>query len=251
MTIREVGVRLLAVDTATRTQSVALLEGEHVLARSDRDAGGAQARWLVPTIDRLLTSTGLTLSNLEGLAVSVGPGSFTGLRVGLATMLGFRAVTGLPLAAVPTLEAMAWNLRGSTRPLCPILKGRVGEAYWAFYRWTEGGVLEPLSRERVGSVRELAESLVEPTLMLGDGWLTYQDEIRGYLGANAEDACAAPQDGMAASAVSVGRAGLQLLACGRNAPVGLSPRYIQRSEAELKREERGRGGRRVGREFGS
>ncbi len=226
-------MNLLAVETATRAQSVALLSGEQVLARFDRDAGGAHARWLVPTIDRLLASTGLTWSNVDGLAVSIGPGSFTGLRVGLATMLGFRSVTGLPLAAVPTLEAMAWNLRGSTLPLCPILRARVGEAYWARYRWTGAGVLEPLTGERVGPLKELAESLEGPTLVLGDGWVTYQDELRRYLGAKACDVREAPQDTMVASAVSVGRAGLELLARGRSAPVGVSPRYVQRSEAEV------------------
>ena len=233
-------MRLLAVETATRAQSVALLDGERVLARSDRDVGRAHARWLVPTIDRLLASTGLSLSNLDGMAVSIGPGSFTGLRVGLATLLAFRSVTALPLAAVPTLQAMAWNLRGSSRLLCPILKGRVGEVYWALYRWTEAGVLELVRGERVGPVRELTESLEGPVLVFGDGWVTYQHELRRSLGASACDVCEAPREAMAASAVSVGRAGLELLARGERAPVGISPRYIQRSKAELNWERLGR-----------
>ncbi|HKW85861.1 MAG TPA: tRNA (adenosine(37)-N6)-threonylcarbamoyltransferase complex dimerization subunit type 1 TsaB, partial [Nitrospiraceae bacterium] len=188
------------------------------------------AKWLVPTIDRVLASGGLTLSDLDGLAVSIGPGSFTGLRVGLATMLGLRVVTGLPLAAVPTLEAMAWNLRSADLPLCPILRCRRGEVYWALYQWTSAGALRCITAERVGPLELLAQSINGPTLVFGEGWQTYRDDIRRLLGARA---CEAPPEAMAASAVSVGLAGLERLARGEVAGQGLSPRYVQRAEAEL------------------
>src|SRR2546426_5037109 len=111
-------MKILAVETATSRQSVAVLDGPRVLARSDEEAAGSQARLLIPTIDRLLKTSGLTLSSLEGLAVSIGPRSFTGLRGGLATMLGLPATTGLPLAAVPALEAVVRDLtRGEEAPL--------------------------------------------------------------------------------------------------------------------------------------
>src|SRR2546425_9518338 len=99
-------MKILAVETATSRQSVAVLDGPRVLARSDEEAAGSQARLLIPTIDRLLKTSGLTLSSLEGLAVSIGPRSFSGLRGGLAAMPGPPATTGLALAAVPTIEGM-------------------------------------------------------------------------------------------------------------------------------------------------
>ena len=228
-------VRLLAVETATQHQSVAVLDGQAVVACSDQDARGAHAKWLVPTIDRVLASEGLTLSDLDGLAVSIGPGSFTGLRVGLATMLGLRVVTGLPLVAVPTLEAMAWNLRSADRPLCPILKCRRGEVYWALYQWTSAGVLRCITGEQVGPLELLARSITGPTLVFGEGWQTYGNDIRLLLGARVCDACEAPLQAMAASAVSVGLAGLERLARGEVAGQGLSPRYVQRAEAEINR----------------
>ena len=80
-------MRILAVETATAWQSVAVVDGDRVMARADDDAAGAHARMLVPAIDRVLTSCGMALPDLDGLAVSIGPGSFTGLRVGLATMM--------------------------------------------------------------------------------------------------------------------------------------------------------------------
>src|SRR2546426_1721886 len=120
-------MKILAVETATSRQSVAVLDGPRVLARSDEEAAGSQARLLIPTIDRLLKASGLTLSSLEGLAVSIGPGSFTGLRGGLATVLGLPATTGLPVAAVPTLAAVGRNVpRGDVAP-GPLPKARTGE----------------------------------------------------------------------------------------------------------------------------
>ncbi len=223
---------LLAVDTASSRQSVALLAGDTVLARSDEEAQGSHARKLLPTIDRLLAGQHLGLRDLEGLAVSIGPGSFTGLRVGLATMLAFRSVTGTPLAAVPTLEGMAWNVRGAHDVICPMLKARTGELYWGLFRWQEG-VLERLTEDQVGSPRVLAESLHGPTLALGDGWDSYGREIVASLAPGASIR-SAPAGAMAPSAVSVGLAGLSMLARGEQAGPSLSPRYIQQAEAELK-----------------
>src|SRR5256885_5412960 len=98
-------MKILAVETATSRQSVAVLDGPRVLARSDEEAAGSQARLLIPTIDRLLKASGLTLSSLEGLAVSIGPRSFSGLRGGLAALLGLPRSTGPPFCAEPAFEA--------------------------------------------------------------------------------------------------------------------------------------------------
>ncbi|HEV8539651.1 MAG TPA: tRNA (adenosine(37)-N6)-threonylcarbamoyltransferase complex dimerization subunit type 1 TsaB, partial [Nitrospiraceae bacterium] len=200
---------------------------------SDEDAQGAHARRLIPAIDHLLSSCSLTLSSLDGLAVSIGPGSFTGLRVGLATMLGFRLSSGLPLAAVPTLEAMAWNNRDSPHCLCPVLKARTGEVYWAVYQWVDAGRPTRISEERVGSLETMAQSLHVPVVMLGEGWQIYRNELRDLLGPRMQAVLEAPKEAMAASAVSVGLAGLERLARGMVVEAGLSPLYVQRAEAEL------------------
>src|SRR2546426_5079718 len=113
-------MKILAVETATSRQSVAVLDGPRVLARSDEEAAGSQARLLIPTIDRLLKTSGLTLSSLEGLAVSIGPRSLSGLRGGLATMLGLPATTGVPFAAVATFEAMVPNVPPGDRAPGPL-----------------------------------------------------------------------------------------------------------------------------------
>ena len=226
-------MKILAVETATGRQSVALLDGAEVVGCADEDAGRAHAKRLVPAIDRLFRSSGWTLASLEGLAVSIGQGSLTGLRVGLATILGFRSVTGLPLAAVPTLEGMAWNLPSADRPLCPVLRSRVGEVYWAQYRWTDEGTLERLVEEQVGALHEMARALRGPTVVFGEGWQANREAFHRLLGSRVEDVWEPPVDKMHASAVSVGLAGIKLLARGFVAGRGLAPRYVQRAEAEI------------------
>ncbi len=231
-------MRILAIETATAWQSVAILDGDTVLARSDRNTEGSHAKWLVPTIDRLLSSAGLELAQLDGFAVSIGPGSFSGLRVGLATMLGFRAVTGLPLAVVPTLEALAWNLRGAALPICPIIKSRTGEVYWAVYQWTGDGALRQLVGEQVGPPNQVDQAIHGPTLVLGDGWQRYAADIRLTLADRASFLREAPDEAMLPSAVSIGLAGLERLSRGEIAGLSVAPCYVQRSEAEIKYERR-------------
>ncbi len=232
-------MRILAVETATSWQSVAIVDGDVVVARADEEAAGSHARLLVPAIDRLLTSCGMVLTDMAGLAVSIGPGSFTGLRVGLATMLGFRAVTGLPLAAVPTLEAMAWNLRGAEPRLCPLLRARTGEVYWAQYEWLPDGSIKQVQEEQVGAIEAMARSVQGPTLMFGEGWALHKKELCRLLEKSSRETGEVPPEAMRPSAVSVGRAGAERLRQGHVAGPGLSPRYVQRPEAEVMWERRG------------
>jgi tRNA threonylcarbamoyladenosine biosynthesis protein TsaB len=165
-------MKVLAVETATAWQSVAILDGDRVLACCDQEAAGSHARLLLPAVDRLFTQTGLVPAKLDGLVVSIGPGSFTGLRVGLSTVLGFRTITQLPLAVVPTLEGMAWNFRASTQPLCPVLNSRRGELFWAIFQWQDRERLNRLVPEQVGSAETLAKQLSGTVMLFGVGWNT-------------------------------------------------------------------------------
>ena len=231
-------MKVLAVETATRWQSVAILDDSTVLARQDQEAPGSHAKMLLPTIDRLLAETGLTLNGLDGLAVSIGPGSFTGLRVGLATMLGFRTITRLPLAAVPTLEGMAWNQRGATDLLCPVLMSRRGEIYWSVFRWIDENRLERIVVEQVGSPTALGASLNRAVIVYGEGWNQETSAIRAAL-SSAGTIIEAPMGADRPSAVSIGLAGIARLSRGEHAGLGISPLYVQRSEAELKYDQSG------------
>lgn len=225
-------MKVLAVETATGCQSVALMDGPEVLARRDREAAGHHAKYLVPTIDEVFKAAGCGFSDLQALAVSIGPGSFTGLRVGLATMMGFRMVAKVPLAAVPTLEAMAWNLRGSKELLCPVLKSRTREVYWAFYQWQDTGLIK-IGEEQVGSLEKLAQAMTRPTVIYGEGWQSNRDELRRLFNCQQVLIQEGPVESMGASAVSVGLAGVERIGKNDIAGYGIAPRYIQRADAEI------------------
>ena len=173
-------MKILAVETATTWQSVAILEDDRIIAMHEQEAGGAQGSLLLPAIDQLFSQSGLRLGDLSGLACSIGPGSFTGIRVGIATCLGLRGATGLPLTLVPALDAMARHFDAATVPVCPMLVSRRGEVYWAIFRWTGMGDSIVLSVNRLDP-RALAQSLTEPTLVFGAGWSSMESEIRAAL----------------------------------------------------------------------
>ncbi len=230
-------MRILAVETATSWHSVAIVDDDRVLASHDEDGTGAHGQMLLPTIDRLLTETGLCLADLEGFACSIGPGSFTGIRVGLATCLGLRRAVDRPLAVVPTLEAMAWMVNDERFPICPVVTSRKGEVYWAVFRW-KAGVLERIVPEHVGSPTALGESLMEPTVLFGNGWTAMEAEIRQALAPQAAPVDVHPPVGRP-SAAAVAALALNKLRRGEAAPLHVMPLYVQRAEAELKYEQSG------------
>ena len=222
-------MKLLAVETATRYQSVALMDGAVLLAEKNQENCVSHASSLVPAIQDLLTSLLCPFSAIEGLAVSAGPGSFTGLRVGLSTMVGFRTVTGLPLVTVPTLEAMAWSHRASGHPVCPVLIARTDEVYWAQFQWENGHVVR-LLEDRVGTIQNMMDSIRQPTVLFGEGWLRHQRVLMDTLG---DRAIGGEPDSMNPSAYHIGLASLDAFHTGKFAGSHISPHYVQRSDAEV------------------
>ncbi len=231
-------MKILAVETATAWQSVALLDDDRLLAQHEQEADGAHGALLLPAIDHVLAQCGLQLHDLSGLACSVGPGSFTGLRVGIATCLGLRAATGLPLTLVPTLEAMAGNANITTMSVCPLLISRRGEVYWAIFRRGGDGRLERVLNEQVGAPRTFTQSLGEPTFVFGAGWLTMDSAIRDPLTTSGL-VTVGSEHLFKPSACSVARIGMAQLQRGEVAGDVVAPLYVQRAEAEIQYERSG------------
>ena len=222
-------MNILAVDTGTNLQSIALLRDHRLLGHLSQEAKGSHTKILLPAIHEVLSAQSMKPTDLNGLAVSIGPGSFSGLRVGLATMTAFRMTLGIPLVAVPTMEALAWNLRKERLPICPILKARNGVVYWACFRW-EGEKLIQFVPDQVGSVETLAQSLTEPTVVFGEGWILNREVFLSLSKLMKE----APMEAMKASAVNVGLASIARFKMGNVAGYGLGPHYVQPSYAEMK-----------------
>ena len=133
-------MRVLAVETSSLAGGVALLDDERLVAEYLLDVSITHSERLMAAVDRVLADARWAARDLEGLAVAVGPGSFTGLRVAVSTVRGWRSRSTCPIAAVPTLDAMAAALPWAALPVCPVLDARKGEVYASLYRW-DGGAM--------------------------------------------------------------------------------------------------------------
>lgn len=224
-------MKVLAVETSTLAGGAALMDGDQVVGEYTLNVRTTHSERLLSAIDRLLQDAGWTLDALEGLAVAVGPGSFTGLRIGVSTVKGLAFSLGIPVAAVSTLEALAWAVPFVHGPLCPVLDARKGEVYAALFHWERERLArdwedQPLDPE------ELCRRLSGPVTFVGDGIVSYGSLFRERLGSRAIFAPAARR---LPSAACVGQLGHARLASGNVVdPVALAPRYLRPSEAELK-----------------
>jgi len=227
-------MKILAIDTATRIAGVAVLDGITVLGESWLNSGQNHSRKLMPLLTGLLEHLEMSLADMDCLAVSTGPGSFTGLRIGIATVQGLALATGKPVAGVPTLDALAQNLPGYPGIICPILDARKDEVYTASYRW-RGGRMERVGDYRALSPRELAGEMKEqdePVVFLGDGVFRYREQLTEIL---AEQATFGPGTAnfLRPSAVAL-LGGERYLAGGAQSASSLRPFYLRASEAEVK-----------------
>jgi len=218
-------MRVLAVETSTLSGGAALLDGKRVVGEYTLDVRLTHSERLMAAIDQLLVDAGWTARELEGLAVSVGPGSFTGLRVGLSTVKGLALALAVPVAAVPTLDAMAAMLPFAALPVCPVLDARKREVYASRYRWDGLGMRREWDYLAIAP-DELDRRLDEPVIVVGDG----ADSIRSPFAHR----IVPPRRGPAPAVV--GALGHARLAIGETvAAAELVPIYLRPSEAELKR----------------
>ncbi len=223
---------ILGINTSTLEGSVALMRENGLVCEYMLNVQITHSERLLPTIDRLLQESAIRFQDLSGIAVSVGPGSFTGLRIGLATAKGLALASSLPLWGIPTLEAMARNLPFCRYPICPLLNARKGEVYWALYEFV-GGELRQTEGERVSPPEVMARQIQSETVFLGDGSVDYRTKIEEILRAKA---LFAPMATRNVRASTVAEMGMERLRMGvQDDLASLVPRYIRRWEAEIKR----------------
>lgn len=222
---------VMGIDTSTMQGGVALLSGQGVVCEYTLNVKATYSERLLPLIDRAVQDAGITLGQVEGLAVAVGPGSFTGLRIGLSTAKGLAVAGGQPLVGISTLEAMAWTLPFCAHPICPILDARKGEIYCALFRH-EGDRLIRLMDDAAVAPDRLLSYIQQPTVFLGDGLAVYEGLLRSEL---KELALFSPLAGRRGCAAAVAELGRRLLLDGhRDDLAQLAPHYLRPSEAELK-----------------
>lgn len=162
---------ILAMDSTAVVASVALLSDGAPLAAFHLNNGNTHSETLLPMVESVLRCTGKTVNDIDLFAVSAGPGSFTGVRIGVATIKGLAFGKGKPCVGVSTLEALAENLVPADGLLCPVMNARRGQVYNALFR-VENGALTRLCPDRALSVEELEAELLthsEPVTLCGDG----------------------------------------------------------------------------------
>ena len=201
-----------------------------ILAEESERTSGSHVAVLPALIERVLARAALSLSDVEGIAVSIGPGSFTGLRIALALAKGIAFAGGLPLAAVPTLEALA--LAADAAPgttVCAALDARKREVYAALFRIGADGRADRLTPDVALAPAALAERLPAGCVLVGDAAEVYADALAGR-GAALPFATHHPRGGL------VARLGWEQLAAGGAVDLGTTePVYVRPPEAELPR----------------
>ncbi|NLS11562.1 tRNA (adenosine(37)-N6)-threonylcarbamoyltransferase complex dimerization subunit type 1 TsaB [Vibrio sp. SM6] len=172
-------VKILAIDTATENCSVALLVGDTVYSRSEV-APRDHTKKVLPMVDELLNEAGITLAELDALAFGRGPGSFTGVRIGIGIAQGLAFGADLPMIGISTLAAMAqaqFRLTGETH-VAAAIDARMGEVYWARYQRLENGTWHTFDSERVIAPEALVAECQADSLSwssVGTGWSAYPE----------------------------------------------------------------------------
>lgn len=175
---------ILSADTSTDVNTVSILKDTDILGEITINAGKRHSERLIPIIEKILEETLLTLNDINLFAISIGPGSFTGLRVGLATWKGLALATGAPLIGVPTLQSMARLFPLKNAIACPILDARMSEVYAGAFAFEKGNRTS-LIDNFLGNIQaflttlgNLLKNSNDHLYFYGNGALIYQEEIQ-------------------------------------------------------------------------
>ena len=230
-------MKILAFETSAKAASAALTENGKLLAESYQNTGMTHSQTLMVMAQDLLKQCGLTARDVDAVAVANGPGSFTGVRIGVAAAKGFAWGREIPCVGVSTLEAMALTLGAWQGYVCPVMDARRSQVYNALFH-VSGGKLERIRPDRAISLADLGEelkNLEEPIFLVGDGsnlcYNTLLETVTGLV--------LPPEHRMHQRAGGVALAAEALLAAGGTfSGAELVPNYLRLSQAERERLEK-------------
>ncbi len=230
------GLLILAIETASGCGSVALTIGGRsqgrLLAEYSHYPARSHSRHLLGMVQTMLKESAVPWEEIDAVAVSQGPGSFTGLRIGMAAAKGLAFAAGKPLVAVPTLDTLAAQMPALQEPVCALLDARKNQVYAALYNTTavdEAGLPKRLGPYLVAASATLLAQFVEPVLCIGPGLAACGESFRTHpLVRTAPISIGLPRAAM------VGFCAADLLGCGNTARLSEhNPLYVRASEAEL------------------
>lgn len=169
-------MKLLAIDSSSIAGSVALFEDGKIKYEDISHDKRTHSETLLPMIAKLKEESGLDLSTIDAIAITGGPGSYTGLRIGSATAKGLGLALDKPIINVPTMEALAYNVAGSKYLVCPMMDARRERVFTGLYKFNDGK-LEVVKDQCVLTIDELVSEIDEPVLFLGDGVDAYKEML--------------------------------------------------------------------------
>jgi len=228
-------MKVLGIDTSTSCGAMGLIDDGEVISDYLLNLPVTHSERLLGAIEFVLREARCPIENIDGWAIALGPGSFTGLRIGVSTVKGLALATGKPVAGVSILDVLASQIAPTPYLICPILDARKKEIYTAFYRYEEGSSLKRQSDYQAIRPENLVKKITEPTIFLGDGVKTYGDFLLNSL---ASSAIFPPAPLHVSHGSMVAKLGFELLRKGKHLNLStFSPLYIRPSEAEMKWQE--------------
>ncbi|MBQ6893394.1 MAG: tRNA (adenosine(37)-N6)-threonylcarbamoyltransferase complex dimerization subunit type 1 TsaB [Clostridia bacterium] len=224
---------ILALDSTAKAAAVALLSDGELIAKDMHDDGNTHSSTLLPMVERLLQENSLTVCDIDLFAASAGPGSFTGVRIGAATLKGLAFGKNKPCVPVSALEALAYNMRGESGIVCSLMDARRGQFYTATFE-VNGGEVKRITSDAAKSGEDIAASLekYDKVYLVGDG----AEVALGFFGGNA---VLAPSDRLLADGESVGVLAYKLYKDGFYvSDAEFAPTYLRLPQAERERLEK-------------
>lgn len=227
-------MNILAIDTSNLAMGVALVDGEKVLAECTTNVRKNHSVRLMPTVTRLLEEVQLSPEELGGIVVARGPGSYTGVRIGVTAAKTLAWALRIPLVGVSSMEVIAWNASFFTGFISPLFDARRGQVYTGLYRGN-GSEVMPVEQERIIHIDDWLERislLQEPILFLGDDTAQFREKLTGRLGELAQ--YAAPEYNVPRAAHAARLGWKKIMAGDIDQIDSFSPAYLQLTEAEVK-----------------
>ncbi len=176
-------MKILTVETSTKNLGIAISDDTTILAEYRSKKEFTHAEEIIPSINSLLNKASLKLNNIDALAMSIGPGSFTGLRVGVSTLKGMNLATNIPIIAIPTLDVIAYNVKDKSAHICTIIDAKKGNLYTSLYQAENGGIIRKwdyslVSQDEFIEKPDSIDCNKSSMLFVGDGITRSRDLIK-------------------------------------------------------------------------
>lgn len=228
-------MKILAIDTSGPNCSVAIIDDNKVVADFTINNGTTHSQNLVPMVEQVQKFTNIELSNIDAFACSIGPGSFTGLRIGIATIKGFAMSLNKPVLSVPTLLALAYNVCNFDGVICSIIDARNDNVYAGIYRSSEEGIelVDDYVSDNIEILIDKLKDFDDNIIFVGDGVETYKYLLLENLKSDSKEISFAMSHLNCQYALSVARAAKDMAFKNEyNDYNSLSPLYLKKSQAE-------------------